>query len=47
MEWHHTMSPKSKTIKAKKSVGKIIATILWDAQGIIVVKFYLGEKHQL
>ena len=39
MEWRHTSSPQPKKFKAQKSAGKIMATVFWDAQGVILVDF--------
>ncbi|GJQ84978.1 hypothetical protein Trydic_g578 [Trypoxylus dichotomus] len=37
MEWHHTNSPRTKTFKTVRSVGKVMATVLWDAEGVVMV----------
>jgi hypothetical protein len=37
MEWHHANSPKKKKFKAAPSAGKIMATIFWDPEGLLLV----------
>ena len=39
MQWRHPTSPKPKKFKAQKSAGEIMATVFWDAQGLILVDF--------
>ena len=39
MEWCHSTSLQLKKFKMQKTAGNIIATALWDAQGIILVDF--------
>lgn len=39
MEYHHKDSPAKKKFKALPSVGKIMATVFWDAEGVIHVEF--------
>ena len=36
MEWKHPGSPVKKTFKSHPSVGKVILTIFWDSQGLIL-----------
>jgi histone-lysine N-methyltransferase SETMAR len=36
VEWHHANSPKKK-FKAAPSAGKIMATIFWDSEGLLLV----------
>jgi hypothetical protein len=35
MEWHHTASPQTK--KLKPSASKIMATVYWDCEGVILI----------
>ena len=44
MEWHHPNSPRTKKFKAQNSAGKIMATVFWDSQGVILVDFLLKEE---
>ena len=44
MEWCHPTSPRIKKFKAQNSAGKIMATVFWDSQGVILVDFLLKGK---
>ena len=44
MQWRHPTSPKPKKLKSQKSAGKIMATVFWDAQGLILVDFVTRGK---
>jgi hypothetical protein len=37
MEWHHPTSPRRKKFKVTPSAGKVMATVFWDAEGVILV----------
>jgi len=37
MEWHHVTSPRTKKFKSVPSAGKIMATVFWDSEGVILV----------
>ncbi|CAL1261915.1 unnamed protein product [Larinioides sclopetarius] len=39
MQWHHSISPKAKKFKTSISVKKIIASVFWDRQGILLLEF--------
>jgi histone-lysine N-methyltransferase SETMAR len=39
MEWRHPGSPRPKKAKATQSRKKIMATIFWDCQGILLADF--------
>lgn len=39
MEWHHKGSPPPRKFRVVPSAGKIMATIFWDADGILMVDF--------
>lgn len=36
MEWHHHYSPSKKKFKAVSSAGKVMATVFWDIEGVIL-----------
>jgi len=38
-EWHHTGSPPTKRVRPEKSAAKTMATVFWDAQGILLLDF--------
>ena len=37
MEWQHAGSPRSKKFQAQKSTGKILASIFWAQDGILLI----------
>ena len=39
MEWHHKQSPKKKKFKTVPSAGKVMATVFWDEEGVILLDF--------
>ena len=39
MQWRHPTSPKPKKFKSQKSAAKIMVTVFWNAQGLILVDF--------
>ena len=39
MEWHHLDSPSKKKAKTVQSVGKVMGSVFWDAQGCLLVEF--------
>lgn len=41
LEWHHPTSRKKKKFNVTPSVGKVMATIFWDAEGLILVVIVL------
>ena len=45
MEWRHSGSPSPKTFRVQKSVGKVLASILWDQGGIVID--YLPNCHTI
>jgi len=36
MEWHHPQSPRKKKFKTTPSVGKIMITVFWDIDRVIL-----------
>jgi len=36
MEWRHSGSPHPKKIRVQKSAGKVLASIFWDQDGILI-----------
>lgn len=43
MQWKHQASPPPKKFRTQPSAGKIMATIFWDTEGVILVD-YLPQK---
>jgi hypothetical protein len=37
MEWHHPQSPRNKKFKTAPSTGKVMVTVFWDWDGVILV----------
>uniref|UniRef100_A0A5S6Q2P9 Mos1 transposase HTH domain-containing protein n=1 Tax=Trichuris muris TaxID=70415 RepID=A0A5S6Q2P9_TRIMR len=57
-QWKHTDSPRPVRARIKSRVGKVLATILWDADGILLIDYmqhgatitgtyYENLRHQL
>jgi len=42
MEWRHSGSPRPKKFRLPKSAGKVLASIFWDQDGILLID-YLPE----
>lgn len=39
MQWKHVNSPPPKKFRVQKSAGKVMATVFWDSEGIIMVDY--------
>jgi len=39
MEWRHTASPRPKKFQVQKSAGKVLASIFWDQDGILLIEY--------
>ena len=39
MKWRHPTSPRAKKFKSQRSAGKIMATVFWDIEGVILIDF--------
>ena len=39
MEWQHSGSPRPKKSRVEKSAGKVIASIFWDQDGILLIDY--------
>jgi len=39
MEWHHLHSPSEKKAKTVPSAAKVMGTVFWDAEGLILAEF--------
>jgi hypothetical protein len=37
MEWHHTTPPQKKKFKAIPSASRIMATLFWDCERVILI----------
>ena len=39
MEWQHSASPRPQKFRVQKSTGKVLASIFWDQDGILVIDY--------
>jgi len=39
MEWRHSGSPRPKKFRVQKSAGKVLASIFWDQDGILLIGY--------
>lgn len=39
MQWRHSGSPRPKKFKTQKSAGKVMATVFWDKDGILMTEY--------
>ena len=39
MEWRHSGSPRPKKFRAQKSAGKVLASVFWDKDGVLLIKY--------
>lgn len=39
MQWKHKGSPTPKKFKVQKSAGKVMSTVFWDREGILLIEF--------
>jgi len=39
MEWRHSGSPHPKKFRVQKSAGKVLASIFWDQEGILLIDY--------
>jgi len=37
MEWSYSGSPRAKNFRMQKSAGKVLASIFWDQDGILLI----------
>jgi histone-lysine N-methyltransferase SETMAR len=37
MEWHHPQSPRKKKFKTTPSAGRVMITVFWNIEGVILV----------
>ena len=46
MEWKLPKEPSPKKVKASCSVDKVMLTVFWDAEGIILADFFFACRHK-
>jgi len=39
MEWRHSVSPRPRIFRVQKSAGKVLASIFWDQDGILLIDY--------
>jgi histone-lysine N-methyltransferase SETMAR len=39
MEWRHNISHRPKIFRVQKSAGKVLASIFWDQDGILLIEY--------
>ena len=44
-QWVGPGSPRPKKFKTQPSAGKVMATVFWDAEGVIMLNFFTQEKY--
>ena len=44
-QWVGLGSPRPKKFKTQPSAGKVMATVFWDAKGVIMLDFFTQEKY--
>jgi len=40
VEWRHSGSPRPKIFRVKKSAGKVLASIFWDQDDILLIDYF-------
>jgi len=40
MEWRHSGSPRPKKFRVQKSAGKVLASIFWDQDSILLIDYF-------
>jgi hypothetical protein len=43
MQWKHKGSPPPKKFKVQHSAGKVMATVFWDSEGILLINHNEGK----
>ena len=46
MQWKHPCSPPPKKFKRDSLAGKVMASVFWDSQGVIMID-YLEQGHMI
>jgi len=44
MEWRHSGSPRPKTFRVQKPTGKVLDSIFWDQDGILLIDYLPKEQ---
>jgi len=47
IEWRHSVSPRPKKFRVQKSARKVLASIVWDQDGILLIDYLpRGQTYQ-
>ena len=46
LEWRHSGSPRPKIFRVQKSAGKVLASIFWDQDGILLIHYPKGRSEE-
>lgn len=46
MQWKHATSPSPRKFKVQPSAGKIMCTVFWDAEGVLLID-YMPHKETI
>jgi hypothetical protein len=46
MQWKHAKSPNPRKFKVQPSAGKIMCTVFWDAEGVLLID-YMPHKETI
>jgi len=44
MEWRHRGSPRPQILGVQKSAGKVLASIFWDQDGILLIDYFPKDQ---
>jgi hypothetical protein len=45
VEWRYSGSPRPKKFRVQKSAGKVLASIFWDQDGILLIDYLHNSVH--
>ena len=44
IEWRHSVSPRPKKFRVQKSAWKVLASIFWDQDGVLLIDYFQRAK---
>jgi len=47
VEWRHNGSPRPQKFRVQKSAGKVLASIFWDQDGILLLGYLLKKDETI
>jgi hypothetical protein len=45
MQWKHPSSPSTKNFKVTSSAGKVMLTVFWDSDGVLLAQFHKRDEN--